>query len=152
MATIAQLEQELYANQFKVDIRPGDTVRVHVRIQEGDKARIQIFEGTVIALKRGGPRTTITVRKVSHGMGVERIFPLFSPWLEKVEVTARHKVRRAKLYYLRDLSGKAARLKPIRGWRPPTDESAEAKPKRRRKGRRRRAQLEARHGGENAQA
>jgi large subunit ribosomal protein L19 len=152
MATIAQLEQELYAKQFNVDIRPGDTVRVHVRIQEGDKARIQIFEGTVIALKRGGPRTTITVRKVSHGMGVERIFPLFSPWLEKVEVTARHKVRRAKLYFLRDLSGKAARLKPIRGWRPPTDESAEAKPKRRRKGRRRRAQLEARHGGENAQA
>lgn len=151
MATLAQLEQELYAKQFKIDIRPGDTVRVHVRIQEGDKARIQIFEGTVIALKRGGPRTTITVRKVSHGMGVERIFPLFSPWLEKVEVTARHKVRRAKLYYLRGLSGKAARLKPIRGWRPPTDESVAAKPKRRRKGRRRRKQMEARH-GENAGA
>jgi large subunit ribosomal protein L19 len=146
MATIAQIEQELFAKKFNIDIRPGDTVRVHVRIQEGDKARIQLFEGTVIALKRGGPRTTITVRKVSHGMGVERIFPLFSPWLEKVEVTARHKVRRAKLYYLRDLSGKAARLKPIRGWRPPTDDSVEAKPKRRRKGRRRRAQLAARHG------
>ena len=146
MATIAQLEQDLFAKKFNIDIRPGDTVRVHVRIQEGDKARIQLFEGTVIALKRGGPRTTITVRKVSHGMGVERIFPLFSPWLEKVEVTGRHKVRRAKLYYLRDLSGKAARLKPIRGWRPPTDENAEAKPKRRRKGRRRRAQMAARHG------
>ena len=146
MATIAQLEQELYANKYKIDIRPGDTVRVHVRIKEGDKARTQVFEGTVIALKRGGPRTTITVRKVSHGMGVERIFPLFSPWLEKVEVTGRHKVRRAKLYYLRGLSGKAARLKPIRGWRPPTDESAADKPKRRRKGRRRRERLAAKHG------
>jgi large subunit ribosomal protein L19 len=146
MATIAQLETELYAKKFKVDIRPGDTVRVHVRIKEGDKARIQLFEGTVIALKRGGPRTTITVRKVSHGMGVERVFPLFSPWLDKVEVIGRHKVRRAKLYYLRGLSGKAARLKPIRGWRPPTDEAAGAKPKRRRKGRRRREKLAERHG------
>lgn len=146
MATLAQLEQELYAKNFKIDIRPGDTVRVHVRIKEGDKARIQVFEGTVIALKRGGPRTTITVRKVSHGMGVERIFPLFSPWLEKVEVTARHKVRRAKLYFLRGLSGKAARLKPIRGWRPPTDASMADKPKRRRKGRRRRERLAAKHG------
>jgi large subunit ribosomal protein L19 len=150
MATIAQLEQELYAKQFKIDVRPGDTVRVHVRIQEGDKARTQVFEGTVIALKRGGPRTTITVRKVSHGTGVERIFPLFSPWLEKVEVVARHKVRRAKLYFLRDLSGKAARLKPVRGWRPPTDETAEAKPKRRKKGRKRRRELEAQRAAEQA--
>ena len=147
MATIAQLEEELYAKKFKIDIRPGDTVKVHVRIKEGDKARIQIFEGTVIALKRGGPRSTITVRKVSHGTGVERIFPVFSPWLERIEVTGRHKVRRAKLSYLRNLSGKAARLKPIRSWRPPEDANAVAKPKRRRKGRRRRKQLAARHGG-----
>ncbi len=118
MPTMAQLEQDLYANKNDVDLRPGDTVRVHARITEGDKSRIQIFEGTVIAIKRGGPRTTITVRKVSNGVGVERIFPLHSPWIEKLEVTQRHKVRRAKLYFLRDRMGKKARLKPLRGWRP----------------------------------
>ncbi len=147
MATIAQLEKELYPKQFNLDLRPGDTVRVHVRIQEGDKARTQIFEGTLIALKRGGPRTTITVRKVSHGMGVERIFPLFSPWLEKVEVVGRHKVRRAKLYFLRDLAGKAARLKPVRGWRPAAVEASadaeDAKPKMKKRGKKRRERLNA---------
>jgi large subunit ribosomal protein L19 len=143
MPTMAQIEQDLYANKKELDLRPGDTVRVHVRITEGDKSRIQIFEGTVIAQKRGGPRTTITVRKVSNGVGVERIFPLHSPWTEKVEVIQRHKVRRAKLYFLRDRMGKKARLKPLRGWRPPEVADAgdrkESRSKRRRKARRAKA-------------
>jgi large subunit ribosomal protein L19 len=91
-------------------MRPGDTVRVHVKVREGDKERIQIFEGTVIGLRRGGPRATFTVRKVSFGQGVERIFPLHSPIVDKIDVVRSAKVRRAKLYYLRDLKGKAARM------------------------------------------
>lgn len=98
------------------DVRPGDTVKVHVKIQEGDKSRIQIFEGTVVGIHNGGARATFTVRKISSGVGVERIFPASSPFVSKIEVTARHKVRRAKLSYLRNLRGKAARLKPIRDW------------------------------------
>ena len=93
------------------DMRSGDTVRVHVKVREGDKERIQVFEGTVIALHRGGARATFTVRKVSFGQGVERIFPLHSPTIEKIEVVRSAKVRRAKLYFLRDLRGKAARMK-----------------------------------------
>ncbi|MCD7731863.1 MAG: 50S ribosomal protein L19 [Oscillospiraceae bacterium] len=93
--------------QFSV----GDTVRVHVRIQEGDKSRIQVFEGTVIARKHGGISETFTVRRLSHGCGVERVFPLHSPVVEKVEVVRLAKVRRAKLYYLRDRVGKAAKTK-----------------------------------------
>ena len=93
------------------DMRAGDTVRVHVKVREGDKERIQIFEGSVIALHRGGARATFTVRKVSFGQGVERIFPLHSPTIEKIEVVRSAKVRRAKLYFLRDLKGKAARMK-----------------------------------------
>ncbi len=96
------------------DVRPGDTVRVHVRIKEGEKSRIQMFEGTVIRIRRGGPRASFTVRKISSGIGVERIFPACSPNVIKVDVLARHKVRRAKLHYLRALRGKAARLMPIR--------------------------------------
>ena len=92
-------------------MRSGDTVRVHVKVREGDKERIQIFEGLVIAMHRGGSRATFTVRKVSFGQGVERIFPLHSPTIQKVEVTKSARVRRAKLYYLRDLKGKAARMK-----------------------------------------
>ena len=92
-------------------IKPGDTVRVHVKVREGDKERIQVFEGMVIGMHRGGARATFTVRKVSFGQGVERIFPLHSPTIQKVEVTRSAKVRRAKLYYLRDLKGKAARMK-----------------------------------------
>jgi large subunit ribosomal protein L19 len=126
MITISQIEQELYASKKKVDMRSGDTVRVHVRIREGDKERVQIFEGLVIAIHRGGPRTTFVVRKVSYGEGVERIFPLHSPWIEKIEVVQRHMVRRAKLYFLRDLAGKKARLKPLRGWRPTDSVSASA--------------------------
>ena len=93
------------------DMKSGDTVRVHVKVREGDKERIQIFEGIVIGLHRGGARASFTVRKVSFGQGVERIFPLHSPIIQKVEVTKSARVRRAKLYYLRDLKGKAARMK-----------------------------------------
>ena len=93
------------------DMRSGDTVRVHVKVREGDKERIQVFEGSVIALHRGGARASFTVRKVSFGQGVERIFPLHSPTIDKIEVVRSAKVRRAKLYFLRDLKGKAARMK-----------------------------------------
>ena len=91
--------------------RPGDTVRVHVRIQEGDKERTQIFEGVVIRRRGGGSSGTFTVRKVSYGVGVERIFPIQSPVVQKVEIKSRGHVRRARLYYLRELSGKSARIK-----------------------------------------
>ena len=93
------------------DMRSGDTVRVHVKVREGDKERIQIFEGIVIGLHRGGSRATFTVRKVSFGQGVERIFPLHSPIIDKIDVVRSAKVRRSKLYFLRDLKGKAARMK-----------------------------------------
>lgn len=95
--------------QFSV----GDTVKVHVKIQEGDKSRIQIFEGTVIAKKHGGISETFTVRRVAHGCGIERVFPLHSPVVDKVEVVRSGKVRRAKLYYLRDRVGKAAKVKEL---------------------------------------
>ncbi|MDY4414205.1 MAG: 50S ribosomal protein L19 [Ruminococcus sp.] len=93
--------------QFNV----GDTVKVHVKIQEGDKSRIQIFEGTVIAKKHGGINETFTVRRVAHGCGIERVFPVHTPAVAKVEVVRYGKVRRAKLYYLRDRVGKAAKVK-----------------------------------------
>jgi large subunit ribosomal protein L19 len=101
-------------SQMRTDLprfRPGDTVRVHVKIKEGDKYRIQIFEGVVIARKRNGISSTFTVRKVSFGYGIERIFPTHSPIIEKLEVVKGGKVRRARLYYLRGRRGKAARLK-----------------------------------------
>ncbi|MBR3630008.1 MAG: 50S ribosomal protein L19 [Oscillospiraceae bacterium] len=91
----------------------GDTVKVHVRIKEGDKSRIQIFEGTVIAKKHGGISETFTVRRVAHGCGIERVFPLHSPAVDKVELIRHGKVRRAKLYYLRDRVGKAAKVKEL---------------------------------------
>jgi large subunit ribosomal protein L19 len=100
--------------QLKKDLEPfnvGDTVKVHVVIKEGDKERIQIFRGDVIAKKGGGARESFTVRKVSFGIGVERVFPLHSKMVKKIEVVRKGKVKRAKLYYLRDLKGKAARLK-----------------------------------------
>jgi len=124
MPTIREIEQELYAAKHNIDLRTGDTVKVHVRIREGEKSRVQIFEGTLIGMHRGGPRTTITVRKVSYGVGVERIFVLHTQTVDKIEVVSRFKVRRAKLYYLRDLTGKKARLKPMRGWRPTDAHSA----------------------------
>ena len=96
------------------EFRTGDTVHVHLRIKEGDKERIQVFQGVVIALKRGGIHASFTVRKVSYGVGVERIFPLHSPMIAKVEVKARGRVRRARLFYLRGLRGKAARIRERR--------------------------------------
>jgi large subunit ribosomal protein L19 len=93
------------------DMKSGDTVRVHVKVREGDKERIQIFEGIVIGLHRGGARASFTVRKVSFGQGVERIFPLHSPTIAKVDLVRSARVRRAKLYFLRSLKGKAARMK-----------------------------------------
>jgi len=91
--------------------RVGDTVRVHSKISEGDKERIQIFEGVVIRRRRGHLSSTFTVRKVSYGVGVERIFPVYSPRIDKIEIIASGQVRRARLFYLRQLQGKAARLK-----------------------------------------
>ena len=93
--------------QFEI----GDTVKVHVQIKEGDKSRIQVFEGTVIAKKHGGISETFTVRRVAHGVGIERVFPVHSPVVDKVDVIRHGKVRRAKLYYLRDRVGKAAKVK-----------------------------------------
>jgi large subunit ribosomal protein L19 len=93
------------------DFKVGDTVRVHVKIVEGEKERIQPFEGVVIRKKGGGIRSTFTVRKISYGIGVERIFPLHSPRVDRIDVISRGKVRRAKLFYLRNLKGKAARIR-----------------------------------------
>ena len=119
MNLVQQIEAEMVAARERetVDVRPGDVVRVHVRIKEGDKERIQVFEGTVIRIRNGGIRSTFTVRKVSVGIGVERIFPASSPNIRKIEVKIRHKVRRAKLHFLRSRKGKAARLKPIRDFK-----------------------------------
>ncbi len=110
MNTLDMIEKE----QMKTDIpefRPGDTVRVSVRIIEGEKERIQDFEGVVIRMRRGNNRSTFTVRKISYGIGVERIFPLHSPRIAGIKVVRQGAVRRAKLYYLRKLRGKAARIK-----------------------------------------
>jgi large subunit ribosomal protein L19 len=107
-------EKALEKTQLKENIpafQPGDSLKVHVRIKEGNKERLQVFEGVCIARKHGGVRETITVRKVSFGVGVERIFPLHATIVDHIDVVRRGKVRRAKLYYLRDLRGKAARIK-----------------------------------------
>lgn len=93
---------------------PGDTIKVHVKVKEGDKERIQVFQGVVISRKGGGSREMFTVRKVSGGIGVERMFPLYSPSIDKIEVSRHGRVRRAKLYYLRALRGKAARIEEKR--------------------------------------
>lgn len=109
--------QEITQEQLRKDIpsfRPGDTLKVHVKVIEGTRERIQLFEGVVIKRRGGGIGETFTVRKISYGVGVERTFPTNSPKLEKIEVARRGKVRRAKLYYLRELRGKAARIKEIR--------------------------------------
>lgn len=112
--TSQALLEKVRKEQMRTDhppFQPGDTVRVHVKIKEGDKERIQVFEGTVIAQNRRSNQSTFTVRKMSFGTGVERIFPLHSPVIDKIEVIRSTRVRRAKLYYLRQLRGKAARLK-----------------------------------------
>jgi large subunit ribosomal protein L19 len=113
MEKIQQIEKE----QMRLDhpnFGPGDNVKVHVKIREGEKERIQVFQGVVISKRKGNTNATFTVRKVSYGVGVERIFPLHSPALDKIEVITRGRVRRAKIYYLRKLRGKAARIKERR--------------------------------------
>lgn len=109
--------QAIAQEQLRQDVpnfRPGDTLKVYVKVIEGTRERIQLFEGVVIKRRGGGISETFTVRKISYGVGVERTFPLHSPKLDKIEVARRGKVRRAKLYYLRNLRGKAARIKEIR--------------------------------------
>jgi large subunit ribosomal protein L19 len=113
MNTLDQVDAR-YLRDDIPDFRPGDTVRVNVRVVEGGRERLQVFEGAVIARKGGGVRETFTVRKVSFGVGVERIFPLHAPIIHSVEVVRRGDVRRAKLYYLRDRVGKATRIKEKR--------------------------------------
>ena len=110
---------EVKPNPNIPDIAPGDTVKVHARIVEGDKERIQVFQGVVIGLHHGGAGANFTVRHVSHGIGVERTFPFYSPVVHKVDIVRHGKVRRAKLFYLRGLSGKAARIKERRVDRQP---------------------------------
>lgn len=113
MEVIETIEKE----QMRLDIpdfKPGDTIKVHARIKEGEKERIQVFQGAVIRKRKGRTGATFTVRKVSYGIGVERIFPLHSPTIDKIEVLTKGKVRRGRLYYLRNLRGKAARIKEKR--------------------------------------
>ncbi len=113
MSQLLQVERP-YLKDEVPEFRAGDTVRVHVRVVEGSKERVQVFQGVVISRRGGGTRETFTVRKISGGIGVERVFPLHSPVLDKIEVIRLGKVRRAKLYYLRDLRGKAARIEERR--------------------------------------
>ncbi|MFH1873986.1 MAG: 50S ribosomal protein L19 [Pseudomonadota bacterium] len=124
MDIVQKISSEII-NQKIPEFRPGDTVAVHSRIKEGDKERIQVFQGVVISRKRGAASSSFTVRKVSYGVGVERIFPLYSPMIERIEVVARGRVRRSRLYYLRDLAGKAARIKE-RGFEILADETSSA--------------------------
>jgi large subunit ribosomal protein L19 len=115
MNLIESLERQLEPNPNIPELRPGDTVRVHARIVEGDRERVQVFQGTVIGLQGGGANANFTVRRIaSHGIGVERTFLLHSPRVEKVEVVRRAKARRAKLYYLRERRGRQARLREKR--------------------------------------
>jgi len=113
MNVIDQIEKEQMRTDIP-DIRTGDTVRVYLRFREGVKERIQPFEGVIIRIKKGLARGTFTVRKVSYGIGVERIFPLHSPNLVKIDIRKRARVRRSRIYYLRERFGKAARLKEVR--------------------------------------
>ena len=111
MDIIKKIERENMRMDMPV-FRSGDTVKVHLRIVEGEKERIQVFQGNVIRIKRGTTNASFTVRKVSDGVGVERIFPLHSPFIDHIELVTEGSVRRSRLYYLRDLKGKAARIKP----------------------------------------
>jgi large subunit ribosomal protein L19 len=127
---IAEIESR-FVRKDVPQFRAGDTVRVHTKIKEGDKERIQVFEGVVIRHRRGQARAMFTVRKVSYGVGVERMFPVHSPRIDKIEVMGHGEVRRARLYYLRGLQGKAARLHQEgenQGARPPTAAAAPAAP------------------------
>ena len=117
------LVDQIEAKEMKkevADVHIGDTVKVHMRIVEGEKERIQVIEGVVIKMRGSGARKTLTVRKISFGIGVERIFPFHSPRVEKIEILKRAKIRQAKLYYLRELRGKAARLKELKPVRSST--------------------------------
>lgn len=118
MDRLQNVEQE-YLRSDIPEFRSGDTVRVHVKVSEGEKRRIQIFQGVVISHRGRGTGESFTVRKISGGVGVERVFPLHSPVIDKIEVVRRGRVRRAKLYYLRALRGKAARIDERRDDRPP---------------------------------
>ncbi len=113
---LMKVVQEKYAKKEIPDFRVGDSVRVHVKVKEGDKERIQAFEGVVIRKRGSGTDATFTVRKVSYGVGIERTFPLYAPVVEKIEVLKRGIVRRARLYYLRERKGKAARIKEKKEW------------------------------------
>lgn len=113
--TLAKIETKQLRKTAFPDFKVGDTVKVNVLIREGEKERVQAFEGVVIKKTNAGMRASFTVRKVSYGVGVERVFPMHTPRIEKVEVIARGRVRRARLYYLRDLAGKAARIKARSG-------------------------------------
>jgi len=115
MDIMKQIERE-HMRMDMPEFRAGDTVKVHTRIIEGDKERIQVFQGVVLRVSRGTTDATFTVRKVSDGVGVERIFPLHTPSIDRVEVVSQGKVRRARIYYLRDLAGKAARVKSRQAW------------------------------------
>lgn len=115
MDIIKKIEQE----QMRIDMpqfKAGDTVKVHMRIIEGGKERIQVFQGAVLRVRRGTTNATFTVRKISEGVGVERIFPMHSPYIERVEVVSQGKVRRSRIYYLRNRRGKAARIKTKNQW------------------------------------
>jgi large subunit ribosomal protein L19 len=114
MPSMTEINNEITSGLESRTVNIGDTVRVHVRIQEGAKTRVQVFEGTCIAKKHTGPAETFTVRKMSFGIGVERVFPLYSPNIAELEIKSKHRVRRAKLYYLRERTGKRARLQEIR--------------------------------------
>ncbi len=110
MSVLKEIERENMRHDMPA-FRPGDTVKVHIRIIEGNKERVQVFQGVVIARRRGTMGASFTVRKISHGVGVEKTFALHNPRLEKVEIVTHGKVRRSRLYYLRNLRGKAARIK-----------------------------------------
>ena len=127
MSSIIQKLEEREPRRDLPNFRVGDTLRLQVKVVEGEKERIQSFEGVVIKMNRGGNRATFTVRKVSYGIGVERIFPLHSPTIQKIEVMRSAKVRRAKLYYLRGLKGKAARLQRVERVETPETPATEEK-------------------------
>ena len=114
---MSNIIENIEREQMRVDIpdfKAGDTIKVHARIKEGEKERVQVFQGFVIRKRKGNTGATFTVRKVSYGIGVERVFPLHSPTIDKIEIISRGKVRRGRLYYMRNLRGKAARIKEKR--------------------------------------
>lgn len=139
---VQKVEQRFIRPDPLPEMRPGDTVKVWVRIREGEKQRLQAFEGVCISTQRGGNRSSFTVRKVSYGVGVERVFPVSSPNIDRVEITARGKVRQARLYYLRNLRGKAARIKERAFDRTKAEQTGSDK-KRKKRGRHRKAAAKA---------